>query len=183
MPDRRTRIVDAAIAIVGEGGTRALTHRSIDARLGLPEGSTSNYFRSREALLDAAQARLLEVDRSTLADIHGGFDQLDDEALARGLAEYAVRLCRPGAILRTRARFALTLVYPERMGALLQDWLRLGIEDLGAHGHRDPEGATRRLLAYADGVMLQAIVDSRGEGLELDRSQLAATILLLLRGA
>jgi DNA-binding transcriptional regulator YbjK len=182
MLDRRTRILDAAIAIVGEGGTRALTHRGVDHRLELPEGSTSNYFRTREAMLDAVQVRMLEIDRATLADIHSGFDTLDDEALARGLAEYAVRLCKPGRIVRTRARFALTLVYPERMGVLLQDWIDLGVENLGAHGHADPEAATRALLAYTDGVMLQAIVDSRGAGLTLDRDKIATTVLTLLRG-
>lgn len=175
-------MLDAALAIMGEGGTRALTHRGIDRRLKLPDGSTSNYFRTRESLLDAATERLLEVDHATLTDIHSGFENLDDAALARGIAEFAVRLCRPGRILRTRARFALTLVDPQRLGAALQQWVRLGVDNLGAHGHPNPEAATRALLAFTDGVMLQAIVDSAGKGLELDREELAANLLTLLRG-
>ncbi|MFV0252440.1 MAG: TetR/AcrR family transcriptional regulator [Beutenbergiaceae bacterium] len=180
MLDRRTRILDAAIAIVGEGGTRSLTHRGVDRRLQLPDGSTSNYFRTREALLDAAVDRLLELDRATLTDIHSGFENLDDAALARGIAEYAVRLCRPGRIVRTRARFALTLVYPDRLGSLLEEWVKLGVESLGAHGIRAPESATKALLAYTDGVMLQAIVASGGDGLELERAEIAANVLTLL---
>lgn len=182
MLDRRTRMLDAAIAIVGEGGTRALTHRGIDRRLGLADGSTSNYFRTRESLLDAAVERMIELDQATLTDIHSGFDNIDDEALARGIAEFAVRQCRPGRITRTRARFALTLVYPARLGASLQQWVRLGVDNLGAHGVRDPEAVTRALLAYTDGVMLQAIVDSAGKGVELDRAQVAHAVLTLLRG-
>lgn len=182
MLDRRTRVVDAAIAIVGESGTRELTHRGIDRRLKIPEGSTSNYFRTREALLDAVVERLAELDRATLTDIHGGFENLDDAALARGIAEYAVRLCRSGRITRTRARLVLTLNYPERLGGVLQEWVRLGVDSLGERGDREAEAITRALLAYTDGVMLQAIVSSAGKGVELDRDQVAANVLLLLRG-
>jgi len=182
MLDRRTRMLDAALAIIGEGGTRALTHRGVDRRLKLPDGSTSNYFRTREALLDGAVERLVEVDQATLTDIHSGFENLDDAALSRGIAEFAVRLCRPGRMTRTRARFALTLVYPERLGGALSEWMSLGVENLSAHGHPHAEAATRALLAYTDGVMLQAIVDSAGKGVELDREQLASTVLTLIRG-
>ncbi|MTD15710.1 TetR family transcriptional regulator [Nakamurella sp. YIM 132087] len=49
--DRRTAIAVAAVELVSEEGVRALTHRSIDRRMGLPEGSTSYYMRTRRALL------------------------------------------------------------------------------------------------------------------------------------
>lgn len=182
MLDRRTRMLDAAIAIVGEGGTRSLTHRGVDRRLSLPDGSTSNYFRTRDSLLDAAVDRLLEIDRATLTDIHSGFENLDDAALSRGIAEFTVRLSRPGRILRTRARFALTLVYPDRLGGLLSEWVNLGVESLGAHGLANPEVVSKAVIAYTDGVMLQAIVASAGEGLELDRAEIAGNVLTLLRG-
>lgn len=178
MSDRRTRILDAAIAIIGEGGTRALTHRSIDASVGIPEGSTSNYFRTRGALLDGVEERLRELDRTALTEIGDGLDGGDD-ALAGALAEYAYRMCRPDAISRTRARFALLLVHPERVDALLQEWVRQRIADLG---QRHPEATSRTMLAHTDGVMLQAVVDSEGRGLELDRAALAQTFLQLLRG-
>src|SRR5690606_22825234 len=93
-----------------------------------------------------------------------------------------VRLSRSGLIPRTRARLVLALTYPERLGGVLQDWVRLGVESLGEHGSRDPEEVTKALLAYTDGTMLQAIVSSGGKGTELDRERLAATVLLLLRG-
>ena len=37
--------------LLGTSGLRSLTHARVDARAGLPPGSTSNYFRTREALL------------------------------------------------------------------------------------------------------------------------------------
>src|SRR5216117_2291021 len=42
--------MDAAIELVGTEGLRSLTHARVDERAGLPKGSTSNYFRTREAL-------------------------------------------------------------------------------------------------------------------------------------
>ena len=48
---RTRRILEAAIAIIAERGLRGLTHRAVDAQAGLPEGSTSGYYRTRLALL------------------------------------------------------------------------------------------------------------------------------------
>ena len=48
-------------------GGRGLTHRAVDRRAGLPQGSTSNYFNTREALLEAALARLVELEQPSAA--------------------------------------------------------------------------------------------------------------------
>jgi AcrR family transcriptional regulator len=53
---RRETLLDAAITLVG-GGAHALNHRNVDAATGLPTGSASNHFRSRDVLLDAVVER------------------------------------------------------------------------------------------------------------------------------
>ncbi|SHM93232.1 TetR/AcrR family transcriptional regulator [Cryptosporangium aurantiacum] len=58
--NRRADILDAAIDLVAGAGLRGLTHRAVDAAVGLSEGSTSAYFRTRAALLNAVVARLDE---------------------------------------------------------------------------------------------------------------------------
>lgn len=63
---RRTAIADAVIALLASQGSRRLTHRAVDQHLGLPEGSTSAYFRTRASLLSAAAQRLTDVDRESL---------------------------------------------------------------------------------------------------------------------
>jgi len=68
MTDRRTQLADAAIALVAESGMRGLTHRAVDARAGLPPGTTSAYLRTRQALIEAVVARIAELD---LADMAG----------------------------------------------------------------------------------------------------------------
>lgn len=49
---RRDDIAQAAMELVAEGGSHALTHRRIDRHLRLPEGSTSNYARTRRDLIE-----------------------------------------------------------------------------------------------------------------------------------
>lgn len=66
--DRRTLISDAALAILGRGGPRALTHRAVDAEAGIPAGSTSYYYRTREALLTACVRRLIAVDQALIGE-------------------------------------------------------------------------------------------------------------------
>lgn len=60
-PQRRTRILDVAIDILADVGVGGLTHRQVDERAGLPAGTTSNYFRTRQALLEATAARTVDL--------------------------------------------------------------------------------------------------------------------------
>jgi DNA-binding transcriptional regulator YbjK len=65
---RRAQIADAAIDLLVEAGVHGVTHRAIDTRAGLPAGTTSNYFRSREALLVAVTHRVAELHQADMAD-------------------------------------------------------------------------------------------------------------------
>ena len=56
MSGKRERVLDAAIEVLGTRGLRGLTHRAVDEVAGIPQGSTSNYFRTRESLLEAVVA-------------------------------------------------------------------------------------------------------------------------------
>lgn len=60
-PERRAQMLDAAIGILADTGVGGLTHRQVDERAGLPAGTTSNYFRTRQALLEATAARTVEL--------------------------------------------------------------------------------------------------------------------------
>jgi Tetracyclin repressor-like, C-terminal domain len=67
-PSARTRQVgDAAIAVLADQGARGLTHRAVDQAAGLPLGTTSNYARTREALLTLALTRIAELDAAESA--------------------------------------------------------------------------------------------------------------------
>jgi DNA-binding transcriptional regulator YbjK len=60
-PERRNQILDAAIDILCDDGVGGLTHRQVDGRAGVPAGTTSNYFRNRQALLEATAARTVDL--------------------------------------------------------------------------------------------------------------------------
>ena len=60
-PERRNQILDAAIDILCDDGVGGLTHRQVDGRVGVPAGTTSNYFRTRQALLEATAARTVDL--------------------------------------------------------------------------------------------------------------------------
>jgi AcrR family transcriptional regulator len=90
-PTRRRAITDAAIALLAASGVHGVTHRAVEKAAGLPPGTASNYFRSREALLVAAAHRIVELhhaDMDLIAQHHtttagttsraGTADQLTD---------------------------------------------------------------------------------------------------------
>jgi len=58
---RRAQLADAAIALLARTGVHGVTHRSVEREAGLPAGTASNYFRSREALLVAVAERIGEL--------------------------------------------------------------------------------------------------------------------------
>ncbi|MFB9907168.1 TetR/AcrR family transcriptional regulator [Allokutzneria oryzae] len=56
--ERRTALVDAAIEVLAEEGARGLTFRAVDAAAGVPKGTASNYFTSREDLFNQVGGRI-----------------------------------------------------------------------------------------------------------------------------
>ncbi|MEV6864816.1 TetR family transcriptional regulator [Streptosporangium subroseum] len=60
-PARRQALTDAAIDLLAASGVHGVTHRAVEKEAGLPTGTASNYFRSREALLVAAAERVIEL--------------------------------------------------------------------------------------------------------------------------
>jgi DNA-binding transcriptional regulator YbjK len=58
---RRTALTDAAIDVVVRDGLHGLSHRAVDEAANVPRGTTSNYFRSRDALMEATTRRLMDL--------------------------------------------------------------------------------------------------------------------------
>jgi AcrR family transcriptional regulator len=65
---RRAQLADAGIDLLVASGVHGVTHRAVDRRAGLPAGTASNYFRSREALLVAIARRVVERHQADMAD-------------------------------------------------------------------------------------------------------------------
>ena len=87
-------MADAAIAIIGSRGLRALTHRAVDQALALPDGSTSYYLRTRRALLERVVGRLAE---RTAADLRAVQDSAHISASVRaGSSRRSIGRCSAG---------------------------------------------------------------------------------------
>ncbi len=105
---RADLVADTALALLAERGMRGLTHRAVDETAGLPQGSTSNVVRTRQALLELTVRRLADREAKVLAleempDPRGGPD-----ALADGLALATHRSLTRNREL-TLARYELAL--------------------------------------------------------------------------
>lgn len=104
-PERRTQILDAAIDILCDDGVGGLTHRQVDSRAGVPAGTTSNYFRTRQALLEATAARTVDLHWQRVEVLQAAIGPMSPDAL-RALM---IRMLEPEGQARraTLARFEL----------------------------------------------------------------------------
>lgn len=156
MSSIRQRAVDAAIALVGREGVRALTHGRVDAAAALPPGSTSNHFRTRAALLAGVIERIAETER---ADGEPQPITTRDELIAM-LVHLIESESGPQAA-RTRARYALFLEADADTAAPLRhqrlafvDWVRTILDGVG--GATAAEHAPF-LMAAAEGLLLHRL--------------------------
>ncbi|HKV22638.1 MAG TPA: TetR family transcriptional regulator [Mycobacterium sp.] len=104
-PQRRNQILDAAIDILCDDGVGGLTHRHVDTRAGVPAGTTSNYFRTREALLEATAARTVDLHWQRVEALQSAIGPMSRD----GLRTLMIRMLDPDEQFRrwTLARFEL----------------------------------------------------------------------------
>lgn len=72
-PERRRRIIEAAIRVVGRSGIAGLSHRSVAAEADVPLGSTTYHFKTLDELLVAALRQTNEGFAKAVAS-HGGLE-------------------------------------------------------------------------------------------------------------
>lgn len=162
MGNRRDDLLDAAITVLGEGGVRALTHRAVDAAAGLPAGSTSNYFRTRDALLGAVIDRFVARERAA-------WEEIATQALPASPAELATTLA---ALARDQsgrhrtlalARYAIlaeAAIHPplrapllaggDRVRTYFLNWLKVA-------GSVDPERDAPPIMNHFAGLVLHQL--------------------------
>lgn len=65
--NRRDQVIAAAVPVLVEGGTRGFTHRAVDQAAGVPLGTTSNFYPTRQALVLGVLEHLTEHDGDGLS--------------------------------------------------------------------------------------------------------------------
>jgi DNA-binding transcriptional regulator YbjK len=161
---RRTAIAQAALEVLAQAGSRGLTHRAVDRQLGLAEGSTSAYFRTRAELLDAAGARLSQLDRDAPpppALALGRTSPGESAALAATLLEHwlsptqrTLQLARQELLLEAARRRELRPGLAPSRARLLVLAARL----LRNVGCPDPAAHAPGLAALLDGLMVEQLL-------------------------
>lgn len=111
-PDQRRReLCDTAIRLLADDGVKGVSHLKVDRKAGVPDGTTSFYFRTRSALLQAVAVRVSELDlkdltAATRSQPAPGAGMTDEPS---GLATLVLRSAAGARLIRTKARYELAL--------------------------------------------------------------------------
>ncbi|KUO22679.1 TetR/AcrR family transcriptional regulator [Streptomyces dysideae] len=171
-PERRQRIIDAAIRVVGRKGLAGLSHRSVAAEADVPLGSTTYHFTTLDELMVAALRQANECFAELIAarggltgpgtDLAAELASLTGEWLAGDRTgvelEYELYL----AALRRPALRPIAAEWAENLAALLSR-------------HTDPATA-RALVAMLDGICLQVLLTDQAYDEKYAREMMARII-------
>lgn len=159
MSQLRDRALDAAIELLGTQGLKALTHRRIDQTAQLPPGSTSNYFRTRDALLAGVADAIVAGE---MAGAGAAFAPRSIDEFVDGLVALVDHITRDQRTVTT-ARLILFMeashdaALREALGrgrALIATAMEATLRGLGAS---DPHTAAGAVMACSEGLILHRI--------------------------
>jgi DNA-binding transcriptional regulator YbjK len=180
-----TRSPRPQVSLPDDSGSRGSTiSRQVDRAAGVPEGSCSYYYRTRQALLKATVDRLAELDDAELAALPaltgpGRLPEIADAAAA--LIEHWTTTGRT----RMLARYELALEATRRseLREVLVDagkrYRVLAEHLLTAVGAPDPARRAPILVAFFDGLIFDHLAGAGA--LDLRPGELRAALLDLLR--
>ncbi|MFJ8633274.1 TetR/AcrR family transcriptional regulator [Streptomyces sp. NPDC093568] len=153
-PERRQRIIDAAIRVVGEKGIAGLSHRTVAAEADVPLGSTTYHFKTLDDLLVAALRQASEGFAKVIAARGALTDPHTDLAaeLAGWIGEWFA-----GDRTGVELEYELYLAALRRpaLRPVAAEWAQ-DVADLLSR-RTDPVTA-RALVALLDGICLQVLL-------------------------
>lgn len=170
---RPDELADAAVTVLAANGLKGLTHRAVDAQAGLPQGSTSNCFRTRAELVAAVVRRLEHLDRESLTLI-GPPDTSSLSAFTSDLARRTLAMSQPPHDRSMRARLGLI---SSRVDLRVPHtrFLRLLEEALELLGIADAPAAARMVSDQLEGALVHSVTAR-----PIDADELAGALLRLL---
>ncbi|NUR86315.1 MAG: TetR family transcriptional regulator [Nonomuraea sp.] len=186
---RVTALLETAVTLVAADGLRGLTHRAVDTHAGVAPGSTSYYFRTRQALLRGVVELIAEqeqddLDRVTLSPELAAEPPLRQAAdLMAGVLAGWLGPARG----RTRARLEIRLLATEHpelfdgLAPLRERFLRQCHEMLLSVGCPDPGESAQLVLAAIEGLTYDGV--TRPAAGAPDRVRLRQAVEMFLRAA
>lgn len=171
-PERRERIVDAALRVVGRAGIGGLSHRTVAAEADVPLGSTTYHFASLDELLVAALRR---------ANANFGRALRESPELADPDRDLATVLARLTGEWIGGERTGVELEYELYLAALRRPALRPvaaeWAEEVSAClAPRTDPATARAVIALMDGICLQVLLTGRAYDEEYAREMLGRVL-------
>ncbi|WP_405932693.1 TetR/AcrR family transcriptional regulator [Streptomyces sp. NBC_00827] len=153
-PERRQRIIDAAIRVVGAKGIAGLSHRSVAAEADVPLGSTTYHFKTLDELMVAALRQANEGFAKVVA-ARGAFE--DPRADLAGELAALIGEWLAGERTGVELEYELYLAALRRpaLRPVAAEWVQGLAEPLARC--TDPLTA-RALVALVDGICLQVLL-------------------------
>jgi len=131
-PDRRDRIIDAALSVIAEGGVAGTSHRRVAERAEVPLGSMTYHFSSMDELLREAFTRFaLRVSERFTARIEAAADR---EALVAAIVHlvHDDLAAGPDDLVLTLELYTLAARKPA-FRQITHDWMRRSRAALERH--------------------------------------------------
>lgn len=160
---RRRRLLDAALHVVADEGLRGLTHRAVDRRAGLPQGSCSAYLRTRRALQAALTeyvAGTLAADVAALAEDLQGCDDGEDRAIDLTMSLF-LRWLDERELLLAKLELSMEASRDPELADLLAAYRRRLVEVveqiMAARGKGSSHDRAEALVAAFDGILFAAL--------------------------
>ena len=182
---RRAQLADAAITLLARAGIHGVTHRAVETTAGLPAGTASNYFRSREALLLAAAERVGELHRADMEQVAGppgpapGSTRDRATGLIAGSLLLAATTYRPRylAVFELRLESLRRPALAEALAALEQRSIGYTIGHHRIHGLDIPAEVVPTLVALYGGALFTLVSAPTGTVTAAVTHSLAAAIV------
>jgi len=178
---RREALLRAAVALLAQGGVKAVTHRAVSARAGLPPASAGYYFKTIDDLIEAA---LREYTRQRMRELTRLFDEavagvVDPFEVGERIATALVRGTNPDSVCQYEVYLeaARNPALRDAVDSTMAGFEQVAAERLRALGVRSPRLAAKAFVAVADGFALHRLAAPLPvqEDLELMRLTLTGT--------
>jgi DNA-binding transcriptional regulator YbjK len=159
--ERRHAILRATLAVAGRGGIPAVTHRSVAEEAGVPLGSLTYYFGSKDDLLREALLLFVAEEAERLREVGAALagQHLDLSEVAHG---FALVLAGEGETEQV-AQFELYLeaarnpALREPAAECFRIYEEITTLALRAAGAKDPERSAGLFVALTDGIGLRRL--------------------------
>ena len=187
---RREEIAEAAMHVLAVKGARGLTHRAVDRYMDVPEGSTSNYFRTKSALLAAVYEHVIRMDEKFLDSLRRSAATMPPgkQSTAAWLATAMVAyFLDPEQVEKQRARFEVSLMTScvssarEEVVAMRRGFRKGLIAIVAGFGIVIDDVTARNLIGFADGIIYDRTLGT-SDSAEVDKDELERVFLAILDG-